>query len=129
VLRRDGNQPAARAAGKLSAGDAFVDTVRIARDFGTVSELLPDGFDDLRDVPHVFFEALRTAVLILSFDELPKDERPPKRIWLDGEKLTDWFKTVEKRREEKYGSSNGKSSPGPIEDPVQNEAAKGLLVG
>lgn len=108
-------------------GDAFVDTVRIARDFGTVSELLPDGFSDLRDVPHAFFEALRTAVLVISFDELPKDERPPKRMWLDGEKLTAWFKLIEKRRDEKYGG--GAKGPGPIEDPVDNEAARSLLVG
>lgn len=107
-------------------GDAFVDTVRIARDFGTVSEILPDGFDDVRDCPHVFFEAIRTALMVLAFDELPKDERPPKRIWLDGEQLTGWFKDVERKREEKYGGDGG---PGPIEDPVQNDAARSLIVG
>jgi hypothetical protein len=111
-------------------GDAFVDTVRIARDFGTVSELLPEGFVDLRDCPHLFFEALRTAMVVLSFDELPKDERPPKHIWLDGEKLTAWFKDVERKREDKYGGGGGDASrPGPIEDPVENEAARSLIVG
>lgn len=103
-----------------------MDTVRVARDFGTVSELLPDGFDDLRDLPHVFFEALRTAVLILSFDELPREERPPRRIWLDGEGLAAWFKDVERKRDEKY---SGSDRPGRIEDPVENQAARSLIVG
>lgn len=91
-----------------------------------MAELLPDGFTDLRDVPHTFFEALRTAILILSFDELPRDERPPRRIWLSGEKLTGWFEDVERKRDEKYG---GKDGPGPIEDPVDNEAARSLISG
>lgn len=107
-------------------GDAFVDTVRIARDFGTVAELLPDGVDDLRDCPHVLFTAIRQALVILSFGELPDDERPPKRIWNDGEALKDFFDEVKRRRDEKYGDRKG---PGPIEDPVQNDAARSLLVG
>ena len=104
-----------------------MDTVRIARDFGTVAELLPDGFTDLRDMPHVFFEALRSALVVLSFDELLEDERPPRRIWNDGDQLGEWFKDVKRRREEKYGG--GKQGPGPIEDPVENEAARSLIVG
>jgi hypothetical protein len=103
-----------------------VDTVRIARDFGTVAELLPDGVDDLRDCPHTVFYAIRAALIFLSFDELSEDERPPKHLWDDNEQLHKWFDEVKKRRDEKYG---GKSTPGPIEDPVQNPAAKSLLVG
>jgi hypothetical protein len=102
-----------------------VDTVRIARDFGTVAELVPDGFRDLRDMPHAFFEALRNALLVISFDELTEDERPPRRIWNDGEGLKAWFDDVRSRRDEKYGGKG----PGPIEDPVENEAARSLLVG
>lgn len=90
-----------------------------------MAELLPDGVEDLRDCPHVLFEAIRTALLVLSFDELPEDERPARRIWDDGEKLNEWFKDVRRRRDEKYG----KDSPGPIEDPVENEAAKALIGG
>lgn len=102
-----------------------MDTVRIARDFGTVAELLPDGFDDLRDVPHVFFEAVKHALVIVSFDELAEDERPPRRIWNDGEQLRSWFEDVKAKRAEKYGGKG----PGPIEDPVDNDAAKLLLAG
>lgn len=103
-----------------------MDTVRIARDFGNVAELLPDGIDDLRDCPHVLFTAIKSALVVLSFDELAEDERPPKRIWNDGEKLTDWFAEVKRRRKTEFGADKG---PGPIEDPVENEAARGLLVG
>lgn len=102
-----------------------MDTVRIARDFGTVHELLPDGVDDVRDLPHPFFEAIRVALMVIGFDELDEDERPPKRIWLDGERMSAWFKEVRRRRREKY---SGKGA-GEIEDPVQNQAAKDLLVG
>jgi hypothetical protein len=62
--------------------------------------------------------------MVISFDELEEDEQPPRRIWLDHERLSAWFKAVRKRRKEKYG---GKASE--IDDPVQNEAARSLLVG
>jgi hypothetical protein len=101
-----------------------VDTVRIARDFGTVAELLPDGIDDVRDAPHGTFQAIRMGLLVLSFDDLLPDERPPKRIWTDGDKLKTWFDDLKRRRDEKY-DHNG---PGEIEDPVDNTAATGLLV-
>jgi len=103
-----------------------VDTVRIARDFGTVAELLPDGITDVRDLPHTIFAAIRAALIFLTFEELPEDERPPKRLWNDGDQLKAWFDEVKRRRDERYG---GRSSPGEIEDPVQNDAAKSLLVG
>jgi hypothetical protein len=38
--------------------------------------------------------------------------------------MDEWFKDVRRRRTEKYG---GKSRE--IEDPVANDAARGLLVG
>jgi hypothetical protein len=62
--------------------------------------------------------------MVISFDELADDERPPRRIWLDSERMDEWFKDVRRRRTEKYG---GKSRE--IEDPVANDAARGLLVG
>jgi hypothetical protein len=98
-----------------------VDTVRIARDFGTVAELLPDGIEDLRDAPHHVFEAIRTGLVILSFDEMVPEERPPRRIWLNGEKLSAWLEQVERKRK------TGGGSAGAIEDPVDNEAARTLI--
>lgn len=101
--------------------------MRIARDFGTVDELLPDGVDDMRDCPHVLFEAIRAAVLIISFDDLAEEERPPRRIWLDADQLHAWFDEVRRKRKEQY--SGDRDGPGPIDDPVQNEAARDLIVG
>jgi hypothetical protein len=79
---------------------------------------------DVRDCPHTLFTAIRVALMVISFDELPEDERPARRIWLDNDRLEAWFKEVKRRRDEKYG---GKSRE--IEDPVQNDAARALIVG
>lgn len=77
----------------------------------------------MADLPHTLFTAIRLGLSFLGFEELPEDEQPPKRIWLDGEKLADWFANVKKRRDEKYGESGRKA----IEDPVENAAAKSLI--
>lgn len=68
------------------------------------------------------FNAIRFALTFLSFEELESHERPPKRIWLDSDALNDWFANVKKQRTEQ---ASGKA----IDDPVQNEAAKSLIVG
>lgn len=67
-------------------------------------------------------EAIRLASVFLSFEELPRDEQPPRRIWLDQEQLRGWFDDVERRRDGRYGARA-------IEDPVDNLAAQGLIVG
>lgn len=101
-------------------GDAWLDAVRIARDFGDVRELLPPGIDSIRDAPYSLVEAIRLATLFLSFEELPAKEQPPRRIWLDGEALREWFDDVDRARQSEYG-------PKAIEDPVENLAAKDLI--
>jgi hypothetical protein len=90
-----------------------------------VHELLPEGIRDLRDCPHTVLEAIRIALMVIGFDELDEDERPPKRIWLDATRMEAWFKEIRRRRKEKY---SGKGS-GEIDDPVQNRAALDLIVG
>lgn len=45
---------------------------------------------------------------ILSYYELPEDERPPERIWLDDEAVTIHFEQVEARRDAKF---KGESVP------------------
>lgn len=79
----------------------------------------------MRDCPHPLFAAIRHALVILSWEELPREERPPKRIWLDGDALREHFDRVEKARDERYRPGGS----GPIDDPRENEAAKSLLVG
>lgn len=94
--------------------------MRIARDLGGVSGLLPEGCR-LDDVPYLWFDAVRFGLMVLSFDELATDERPPKRIWRDGDALHEWFEMVKERR---TAQTSGKH----IEDPVDNAAAAALIV-
>lgn len=68
------------------------------------------------------FDALRQALAFLSFDELPADERPPRRIWLRPRELKAWFKAVEARRKEKYGGDEDT-----IDGPVSQNDTKALL--
>lgn len=105
-----------------------MDTVRIARDFGTVSELLPRGLS-LLDAPFPLVGAIRLATQFLSWREnLPRDEQPPKAIWLDGEKLERWFKDVEAKREAEM-KGNTKSDDGIWTGEMKsNDAIKYMLV-
>lgn len=93
---------------------------------GDVSSLFPPGVTHLADVPYHLHDAIAKGMAFVGFDELPSEERPPKHIWLDEDKLRSWFDAVEKRREEKY---SGTSDRQPIEDPVENEAASSLVSG
>lgn len=88
--------------------------MRIARDGGGVSQLLPDGHR-LDDAPYVWFDGVRWALMVLSFDELPSEDRPPRRIWNDGEKLEAWWADVKRRRE---AEARGESRH--IDDPKDN---------
>lgn len=88
-----------------------------------MSQLLPPGIRDLYDLPWPLFEAIRSALLFLSFDELAKNERPPRRIWLNGKKLAEWFDAVAAQRKREMDGQPA------IDDPVDNEYAQGLIVG
>lgn len=75
-----------------------------------MSSLFPPGIEKLYDLPFTIHQAILAALSYLSFNELPKDERPPKWMWTDGEKLDAWFKEVERLREAKYGGGGDQSS-------------------
>lgn len=90
-----------------------------------MSSLFPPGITHAADLPFHVHDAIAKGLAFAGFDELPLDERPPKKIWLDPPKLEEWFDAVQKRRDEKYGG-DGKQE---IEDPVDNAAAKGLISG
>jgi hypothetical protein len=93
-----------------------------------VSVLFPEGVTSVADLPYNLFEAIRLALIFVKFEEMPKEERPPKRIWLDAEKLEAHMKWVEKQRDAKYSvDKDGQTKE--IEDPVQNDAASMLIVG
>lgn len=83
---------------------------------------------NLLDAPHTIVNAIKTATVFLSWQEnLEKEYVPPKRIWLDGEKIDEHFKRVEKLREEKLktGSTSVEGWDG---DMKENAAAKALVV-
>jgi hypothetical protein len=89
---------------------------------GTVQSLFPPGITDLRELPGGYFDAITMALSFLSFEELPSEDRPPRRIWLSHEKLKAHFDAVKARQKEKADPDNE-----PIEDPVDNPAARDLI--
>lgn len=95
-----------------------------------MAELLPEGVANVRDMPHRLFEAIRMALIFIGFGELPKEERPPRSIWLDEEKLGSWFEQVERDRERKYGGKGKGGGDTTLEgESVQNKAAEALIAG
>jgi hypothetical protein len=68
-----------------------------------VSQLLPDEIGHLGDAPYTLHRAIVDGLRALSYEEFPIDERPPRRIWSDGDRLRDWWAQVEVARQEKYG--------------------------
>jgi hypothetical protein len=99
-----------------------LDTVRIARDLGDVSLLLPEGIDHLLDLPHTLFNAVRSALSFLGFEELPNDERPPRDIWLNNKLLREWFKAVQRKRKERMENPEEQ-----IDGDVSENDTEGLL--
>ncbi len=79
--------------------EVWLSLVRVARDAGDISSLLPPGVTNLVDAPYTIHNAIMAGLQFLSFEELRESERPPKRIWLDGEKMTKWFDEVKRLRE------------------------------
>lgn len=53
----------------------------------------------LIDLPFTHHDAILYALGFLSFEKLPEEERPPKSIWLDDDKMTAWWDEVERMRE------------------------------
>lgn len=97
--------------------------MRLARDLGTAQLLFPPGVTDLRELPGGYFDAITMALSFLSFEELPDDDRPPRKIWLNNEALKEHFAAVKAR----YKAKGDPNAPEPIEDPVDNPAAKDLI--
>lgn len=103
--------------------DGWLALVRIARDSGDVSSLLPPGVKSLYDAPHIFVEAVRRGLYYLSFEEYPEEERPPKKIWLDNDKMKLWWDEVKINRKNKQkGGGDYQSMP-------QNEFLKEAFRG
>jgi len=55
--------------------------------------------------------AVNHALTVLSwFENLPKEEQPPRHIWYSADLVDDWFRDVEKKRSAKYGNSGKRRS-------------------
>lgn len=102
--------------------------MRVAREMGGLQLLLPEGIDRLDDLPYPLFDAIRVGLMYIGFQELPRDEQPPRRIWRDGDKLTAWFEEVDRKRQEKYSGKSiaDKEIDGPVS---RNAAAEDLFAG
>lgn len=95
-----------------------------------MSLLLPTGIEHVDDLPYTFHNALVQALSFLSLEELPKEERPPRRIWMERDLMKDHFKRVEAAREAKYGTGDGggKMSDIPLDGPEERNAAMDDLI-
>lgn len=97
--------------------------MRIARDCGDISSLFPQGITRLWDLPYTIHNAIRMALYFLSFENLPTKEQPPKKIWLDPEKMKYWSDEVMRNRElESQGQGDYQSMP-------QNDLVKQMFGG
>ena len=100
---------------------AWIDTVRLARDMGDVSQILPAGVATVRDLPYTLLGAIRQAMYFLSFEEFdfPEDV-PPRNLWNDPRAMKDWFDAVRAKHDSRTPDRD-------IEDPKQNDAASLLI--
>lgn len=97
--------------------------MRLARDIGDITSLFPPGIEKLVDLPFKLHEAINTALTFLSFEQLPKEERPHKRIWLDAEALDRHWDSVLQARENKA------KGHGDLQGMAQNDLVKSIMVG
>lgn len=78
-------------------------------------------------MPYDLYLAVSAALSVLSwFENLPKDEQPPRHIWWSEDLLEDWFAEVSDNRKAKYGQGGRKRTSYEAADDVpmmENEVA------
>lgn len=89
--------------------------------------LMPDGVESLYDLPHNIMDAIVLALHFLSFSELPSDEQPPRKIWLDADELGKWWKAVKRKRRREAGLDEDDIDQD-IDGPVEHNAAMDDLI-
>lgn len=108
--------------------EAWLNTVRIARDCGNISSLFPDGIARLWDLPHTLHTAVRMALYFLKFEEIPHDEdRPPKKYWLDADRMKQWWTEVRQAQEER--AKGGTATRDMPQNAVLKEIFPGMKIG
>ncbi|GAC1522425.1 MAG: hypothetical protein NVS3B1_07780 [Marmoricola sp.] len=89
-----------------------------------MSQLLPVECEGLADAPYTVVNAISTALAFLSFEEWPREDRPPKRIWFKPEEMESHWQRVKKQ----MGSGGANDIDRPIEGPAEdNLAARDLI--
>lgn len=68
--------------------------------------LMPHGITHLADMPVPIHDAIMAGLQFASYDELPDEERPPRKIWWDKDAMRTWWTMVERKRDEKYGTGD-----------------------
>lgn len=87
--------------------------------------IFPEDITSLSDLPWTLFNAVTIGLTFLSMlENTPSDELPSRRIWLNSEKMDEHWQAVKKKREAEMKGENKD-----IDDPVDNDAARSLLVG
>lgn len=100
--------------------DVWLATVRMARDGGDMSSLFPPGVTRLYELPFTIFHAIRFALNIINMQEnMEENEMPPKSIWLDNERMSQWMGEVKRNRENKYKPGGGDMSSMPQNEWVE----------
>lgn len=106
--------------------DAWLSLVRVARDTGDVSSLFPPGVTSLADAPYTFVQTVRMTLYFLSFENLMYEwERPPKKIWLNEERMDAHWEEVKRRRKALAKGEEGEDDGGPVENMALREVFTG----
>jgi hypothetical protein len=87
---------------------------------GDLSLLLPEDIENIHDLPYIYFDAIKLALVWLSYEELESEDRPPSHIWLEPKLMKKWFKAVRKRQKAKWGLKDDIDSE--IDGPIERNA-------
>ena len=93
---------------------------------GTADLLFPPGCTDIRELPAQLFDAIHSSMMFLGFEEMPEEDAPPKRIWLDNDALTTHFANLKAKRKAQSDPNAPQAAEGPMQE---NSLAKDMIVG
>lgn len=100
----------------------WINLCRIVRDVGSIDLLFPDWCDNVIDMPWTIVQSFERARIILALHERPDDFRiPPKRIWLNDEKLDAYIKDENNRIEFERENGKGAWDPTRVDGPVMTQ--------